>query len=189
VAHVNRLAATFRPKRRGWYNNGGGLYLQVTEGAGGNLNQSWVLRFALGGKDRYMGLGAREDVPIAVAREKRREYRQLIKAGIDPIRERNRQKAANLAAATAVVTFDQAADDYISLHESSWKNAKHVAQWRSTLRTYASPIIGKFSVADITLAHIMRILKPIWTTKPETASRVRGRIEQVLDSVSERLHR
>lgn len=181
MAHINRLPANFKPKQSGWFNDGLGLMLQVTEGAGGRLNESWVLRFTLDGRVRYMGLGSRADLPIAEAREKRREYRELIRRGIDPIEHRKAGKAQNLAASAVAMTFDECAAAYIRQHEASWRNPKHHAQWQSTLRTYASPIIGRLSVAEIDTPHIMKVLEPIWTSKPETASRVRGRIESILD--------
>jgi integrase len=181
MARVNRLAANFRPKKPGWFNDGLGLYLQVTKGAAGHLNESWVLRFALDGRMRWMGLGGREDVPLAAAREKRREYRELIREGIDPIAERDRRVAKNIAAQTGLVTFDECAKSYIASKQDGWRNPKHAAQWSSTIRTYASPVIGRMSLADITTTHVVKVLEPIWKPKTETASRVRGRIESILD--------
>jgi integrase len=127
-----------------------------------------------------MGLGSLNDVSLSEAREAAREYRNLVKQGIDPIGYRDAQIARNLAADVAVVTFDQAAESYIKQHRAGWRNPVHAAQWGSTLRAYASPVIGKMSVADITTAHMMKILEPIWQEKPETASRVRARIEKIL---------
>jgi integrase len=181
VAHVNRLSASFRPKRPGMYCDGLGLYLQVTERSKGHVNESWVLRYAIGGKPRYMGLGRRAEVTVAQAREKCRELRQLIREGLDPIRHRDTQKAKNLAAQAELITFDDCAAQYIRQHQAGWRNPKHAAQWSSTIKTYASPRIGKMSVADITTTHVMKVLEPIWQTKTETASRVRGRVESILD--------
>jgi integrase len=111
----------------------------------------------------------------------RREYRELIRRGLDPIEHRKAEKAQNLATRAVAMTFDECAAAYIRQHEASWRNPKHHAQWQSTLKTYASPIVGRLSVAEIDTPHIMKVLEPIWTSKPETASRVRGRIESILD--------
>ena len=155
-----------------------GLAMQVsTTGA-----RSWVLRAKVSsGKRRDMGLGAYPGVTLAQAREKAREARAAIGKGHDPILERQREQSALLAAQASVITFSAAAASYIKAKTPEWRNAKHAEQWGSTLSTYAFPVIGQLHVADIGQAHVMRILEPIWTTKTETASRVRGRIENVLD--------
>lgn len=154
-----------------------GLHL-VVKGTGA---RSWILRATVGAKRRDIGMGGFPDVTLAQAREKAREARETIRAGADPILLRREARSALIAAQAAAVTFDDAADSYIKSHEAGWRNLKHAAQWRSTLAEYASPIIGKMLVADITTAHVVRVLSPIWTTKTETASRLRGRIEQILD--------
>lgn len=154
-----------------------GLALQVTPlGA-----RCWVLRAAVGGKRRHMGLGGYPDVTLSGAKQAARAARAQISEGIDPVAERKARRSALAAAVAATITFREAADKYIAAHESGWKNAKHAGQWNSTLTTYAYPIIGKIRVGDVETAHIMRVLDPIWTTKTETASRLRGRIESVLD--------
>jgi integrase len=127
-----------------------------------------------------MGLGPVADISLAEARELARANRKLLLEGIDPIEARRRQVASNLAAKAAMLTFDQAAERYIAQHRASWKNDVHARQWTSTLKQYASPKVGRLSVADITDAHVLEVLNPIWQIKPETASRVRGRIEKVL---------
>jgi integrase len=127
-----------------------------------------------------MGLGSVNDVTLSEARELARTYRNLVKEGIDPIDQRNARVAQNLAARAGAMTFDRAAEAYIRQHKAAWKNAVHTAQWESSLRTYVSPIIGRMSVADIATPHVMKVIEPIWLEKPETASRVRGRIEAVL---------
>lgn len=161
--------------------DGGGLYLQVSIGAAGNRCLSWIFRYTLSGqKARDMGLGSVNDVSLAEAREMARGYRKLVKQGIDPIKHRNAERAKNLAANVAAMTFDQAAESYIRQHRTAWKSAVHAAQWVSTLKTYASPRIGRMSVADIDTAHVMNVIEPIRQTKPETASRLRGRLEAVL---------
>jgi len=154
-----------------------GLSLQVTpRGA-----RSWVLRVMIGGKRREMGLGGYPDVTLAGAREKARIARDKIDNGIDPVAERLIARSALAAAVAATMTFSEAAEKYIAAHEAGWKNAKHADQWNNTLTTYAHPVIGKIAVADVETSHVMRVLEPIWTTKTETASRLRGRIESILD--------
>jgi Phage integrase central domain/Arm DNA-binding domain len=127
-----------------------------------------------------MGLGSLADVSLAQAREAARGYRKLVKQGIDPISHRDKIIAQNLADNVATMTFDQAAESYIRQHQTAWKSVVHASQWSSTLKTYASPVLGRMSVADIETQHIMKVIEPIWLGKPETASRVRGRIEAVL---------
>ena len=154
-----------------------GLSLQVTpRGA-----RSWVLRAMVGGKRREMGLGGYPDVTLAGAREKARIARDKIDNGIDPVAERLMARSALAAAVAATMTFSEAAEKYIAAHEAGWKNAKHADQWNNTLTTYAYPVIGKIAVGDVETSHVMRVLEPIWTTKTETASRLRGRIESILD--------
>lgn len=154
-----------------------GLALQVTpRGA-----RSWVLRVMVGGKRREMGLGGYPDVTLTGAKEAARAARAQISDGIDPVAERQSKRSALAAAVAATMTFSEASIAYIAAHESGWKSAKHAAQWRTTLESYAFPVIGKIAVADVETVHIMRVLEPIWLTKTETASRLRGRIESVLD--------
>lgn len=154
-----------------------GLALQVAPSGA----RSWVLRYPVGGKRRELGLGGFPGVTLAGAREAARKAREQLRDGIDPI-EATRAKKSALAAETAkALTFDQCAAAYVKAHAAGWKNAKHAAQWTATLDTYASPIIGSMLVRDVELSHVMKIVEPIWRTKTETASRVRGRIESVLD--------
>jgi integrase len=163
----------------GTWCDGGGLYLQVkpTE-AGDGLNRSWLFRFRLrDGRLRSMGLGATSTISLAEARELARELRQKRLQGIDPLEEKRSAKSAQPTA----LTFDQAAARYIAGHESNWRSAEHARQWRSTLKTYASPIIGSMTVAAIDTAAVVRVLDPIWKAKPETANRLRTRIEAILD--------
>lgn len=154
-----------------------GLYLQVLPSGA----RTWVLRATIGGRRRDMGLGGFPDVPLADARRKARDAREAIEKGVDPIEERRASKAALLAQTRGLVTFKRAALDHIAAHESSWKNQKHRQQWRSTLEEYAFPTMGELSVQDIETAHVLSVLRPIWRDRTETASRLRGRIEQVLD--------
>ncbi len=168
-----------RLKAPGHHSVGGvaGLALQITETGA----RSWVLRATVGAKRRDIGLGGFPDVTLAGAREKAREVREKIQAGIDPVEERKANRSALIAQSIAGIRFSEAADKYITAHEAGWKNPKHCQQWRNTLESYAYPIIGKMRVADIQTAHVMSVLEPIWATKTETASRLRGRVELILD--------
>jgi integrase len=154
-----------------------GLILQITPSGA----RSWILRVLVGDKRREVGLGAFPDVTLARAREKARETRAAIEDGRDPVAERAAARSALIAARAVEKTFDEAARKFIESKSSEWSNPKHAAQWSATLSTYASPVIGSLQVRDVTLGHITKILEPIWATKTETASRVRGRIECVLD--------
>lgn len=171
--------AVSRLKEPGLHFVGGvsGLALQVIASGA----RSWILRVTIGGKRRDMGLGGFPDVPLAMARDKAREAREQIRKGIDPIEEVKAARSALIAARASAFTFEQAAKSFMAAHEAGWKNAKHQSQWTNTLATYAYPVIGAMLVRDITLPHILKILEPMWTTKTETAKRVRGRIEKVLD--------
>ncbi|MDD5365335.1 MAG: integrase arm-type DNA-binding domain-containing protein [Gallionellaceae bacterium] len=154
-----------------------GLALQVTATGA----RSWIMRIRIAGKRRDMGLGGYPDVTLAGAREKARQIRDMADQGIDPILERRLKKSALAAELAKSITFSQAAEQFIKDKSPEWKNAKHAAQWSATLEQYAYPVIGKMHVMDIELPHILNILRPIWTTKTETASRLRGRIDNVLD--------
>ena len=154
-----------------------GLHLQVSETGA----RSWTLRIKIGDKRRDLGLGAFRDVPLAKAREKAREKREEIGKGIDPIAEKRALRARLAAAAAKAVTFDQCAARVVEMKRAEFKSPKHAAQWPATLATYASPVIGSLPVDEIELGHISEVLNPIWTTKTETATRLRQRIEAVLD--------
>lgn len=159
-----------------------GLNLQITPTGA----RSWRLLAMVGGKRREMGLGSYPEVSLKDAREAARRARNAIKDGRDPIGERQAARQAIKAATEKLTTFRQAADAFLSAHEAGWKNPKHRQQWENTLESYAYPVIGDLAVGDIELAHILKILEPIWTDKTETATRVRGRIEQILDAASAR---
>lgn len=162
-----------------------GLYLYITPTGA----RSWVLRTLIAGKRRHMGLGAFPSVTLAMAREKARAARSEVEAGVDPIAARSevlkKLKEENLNA----VTFESAANAYIEAHGDTWKNPKHRAQWSATLATYAFPVIGSLQTAHVTQAHVLAVLEPIWKTKNETAARLRGRIEAVLDWATVRGYR
>lgn len=153
-----------------------GLLLQVTQAG----TRSWVLRAKVGIKRRDIGLGGYPDVTLAQARDKARVMREKIVNGIDPIEERKALKERLKKLQLSKLTFDDAAEQFLANKKHEFRNKKHTAQWNSTLRSYASPVIGKLSVSEIELNHIVQILEPIWLTKTETAKRLRGRIENVL---------
>jgi len=163
--------------KRGYYNDGGGLYLRVAVGG----SKSWVFRFKADGRPREMGLGPVATLGLKEAREKAREARQLRLEGIDPIDQRQAHRATARAQVRRVMTFRQCAEAYIAAHQDSWKNPKHRTQWPNSLAAYVYPVFGDIPVDAIDLDLVVKALEPIWKTKTETASRVRGRIEAVLD--------
>lgn len=162
-----------------------GLALQVTAGSG----KSWLLRVMIAGKRREMGLGSYPGVSLAQAHAKASEAREMIRRGIDPIECQRVASNTLRASVAAALTFDQCAASYISAHEAGWKNAKHAQQWNNTLAQLASPVMGSLLVRDVGLPHVLAVLEPIWRTKTETASRLRGRIELVLDWAAARGYR
>jgi integrase len=177
--------------KAGRHADGGGLHLLVKESGA----RSWVYRFMLAGKAGDVGLGAAGPggLSLADARDAAAALRLKVKAGINPLAERKQAAAEALAAAQAAqiagVTFRAVAEAYIAANEESWRNAKHRQQWGNTLATYVYPVIGDLPVAEVDTAHVLSILEPIWKGKAETASRVRGRIETVLDSAKARGYR
>ena len=178
ATELNALAVS-RLQEPGLHFVGGvsGLALQVTvTGA-----RTWVVRIRVAGKAREMGLGSYPTVTLANAREKARAARDLVEAGKDPIAERRAKKTALAADLQKSVTFEWCAREFIKDKSPEWKNAKHASQWTATLEQYAFPVIGKMLVKDVELPHVMAILRPIWKDKTETATRVRGRIDNVLD--------
>jgi integrase len=159
--------------QKGSTGDGQGLYLQIT--AGGSV--SWIYRFKLNGKQRYMGLGPYPDVGLSEARELAADHRKLVKQGTDPLTARDKETKKE----AAPITFTTCAARYIQSHRRSWRNAKHARQWVSTMKTYARPVIGNLPIEEITTQDVLKILAPIWTVKNETAKRVQGRIENILD--------
>ncbi|MBU6368336.1 MAG: integrase arm-type DNA-binding domain-containing protein [Burkholderiales bacterium] len=153
-----------------------GLALQVK----GTGSKSWILRSVIGGRRRDMGLGAYPSVSLALARQKASEARELIRQGVDPIERQRSALSALKASLASQLTFEETAKAYMSAHETTWKNAKHAQQWRNTLKEYAYPAFGDILVRDIEKEHVLAALRPIWNSKNETASRLRGRIELVL---------
>jgi hypothetical protein len=163
------------------YADGGGLYLQVTPGAA-SISKSWIFRYATGdGKERFMGLGSLDAVGLADARTKAAECRKQRAQGADPIEEREAQRTAAAIERAKAMTFDQCAEKYIAALRTGWRNPKHASQWKNTLATYVSPVFGKLPVGSVDVGLVIKVLEPIWATKPETASRLRGRVEAVLD--------
>jgi integrase len=161
----------------GWYHDGHGLYLQVTANGAG---RSWVYRYTIDGRQRYIGLGPAHTISLATARELARECRELKLKGIDPLQaRRDRQDEQRLAAAKQT-TFGQCVENFLEFKRPEWSNPKHVAQWEMTLRQYAKPL-HPLSPDKIDLALVVETLRPIWHKVPETASRTRQRIEAVLD--------
>jgi integrase len=179
VQIIGRLSAvSIGKKTPGYHADGSCLYLRVApKGAG----RGWIFRYANNGKTRDMGLGSFPGISLAAARELAAECRKQVKQGIDPIERRRAERARRSVEAAKTLSFDNCALEYIKEHEAGWRNAKHRAQWTSSLRCYVSPIFGKLPIAAVDVGMVLRALKPIWNTKPETAARVRGRIEAVLD--------
>jgi len=172
-------------KKPGLHADGGGLYLHVSK----NGARSWIFRWRRDGRLRDMGLGPLNTVSLAEARDKALACRKLKLDGRDPIEERRAQRrGVKLESATAM-TFKDCAVAYIAAHRAGWKNPKHAAQWPSTLETYVYPIFGSLPVQAIDVGLVMKALEPIWNEKPETASRVRGRIESILDWAKARGYR
>lgn len=177
---INRLsvAAANAKTEPGLYADGGGLYLQVAKGG----SKSWIFRFMLNGRARKMGLGSFRTYTLAEARKRAKEQRQKLDEADDPIELRKAAKMAKRAADTKALSFEEATEQYIKAHRASWKNLKHADQWEATLKTYAYPVFGKLVVSSVDTALVMKVLEPIWYTKSETASRVRGRVEKILDA-------
>ena len=193
-----------REKQPGLYGDGGGLYLQISARG----SKSWIFRFWIAerdpmtgnlvrdpatkkvrGRSREMGLGSFSTVSLAEARERSAECRKLREQEIDPIeaREAARQQAALERARS--LKFKEAAATYMATHRVAWKNDKHAAQWTSTLETYAYPLLGELSIQAVDTTLVMKVIEPIWAKKPETANRVRGRIETILDWAAVRGYR
>ena len=166
--------ALSRPGRHG---DGDGLYLHVTPAG----SKSWVQRIVVDGRRRDIGLGPYPTVSLARARAIAHDNRTAVAEGRDPVAEKRQVREAARRPAPSIPTFAEAAARVIELRRPTWSNAKHAAQWESTLAAYAHPVIGGKTVDSITPADAMAVLTPIWTTKPETASRVRQRMETVMD--------
>ena len=176
---IGRLTAlkVDKAKRAGMYPDGGGLYLRVTHSG----TKNWVFRFMLHGRPRWMGVGPVHTIGLAEARNRAAGFRLQRHDGVDPIEKRRAERLQGRLDAAKEVTFKECAARYIASHRAGWRNPKHAAQWQATLATYAEPVIGDLSVQRIDTALVLKVLEPIWTVKPETAGRVRGRMESILD--------
>lgn len=177
----NKLTAlrVQRIDQPGRYGDGDGNGLWLNVAAGGT--KSWVFRYDLHGRRSEMGLGGLHEVSLARARELTHELRAQLRAGQDPLAERRRRALREQLERARSMTFDACAAAYIAAHRASWRNAKHAQQWENTLAMYASPLIGALPVAEIDTDLVVKVLQPIWYQKTETATRLRGRIEAILD--------
>jgi hypothetical protein len=174
-----------RANNPGLLSDGKGLCLRIGDGGA----KSWVLRYMLHGRAREMGLGSYHDVSLAEARDRARRFRRMVKEGIDPIDDRRAHRAAQRVQQAKVKIFRECAEAFIAAHQPGWRNAKHAAQWPSTLEAYVYPHLAALPVSTIDTSLVMKVLEPIWLAKPETAGRVRGRIESVLDWAAARGYR
>jgi integrase len=174
-----------KAKKPGMYADGGGLYLRVTpEGA-----RNWVLRYMLDKKPHWMGLGPLSLYGLAEARVRALEARRQRHDGVDPISARRALRARLRLDAAKSITFRDCAEQFIAAHRAGWRNPKHAAQWSASLTSYAYPAFGSLPVAAVDVGLVMKAIEPIWATKPETASRVRGRVESILDWATVRTYR
>jgi integrase len=176
---LNKLSAlrVVRLSTPGVYCDGGGLWLQVSTSG----SKSWVFRYAVRGRRHHMGLGSLRDVPLAQARELARDHAHRVRAGGDPLAERKEAVQTLLLLQARQMTFQACSLAYIRAHRPSWRNAKHAQQWKNTLETYAFPLLGDLPVGEVDTPLVIKVLEPIWIAKTETATRLRGRIESILD--------
>ena len=168
----------------GTYSDGGGLLLRVRTNAAGVTTKAWTYRYTVDGKQTWLGVGAYPAVSLAQAREKAADARRLRADGNDPLVQKRAQRASlshQRAEQMKSSTFDEAAEQYIQSHRAGWRSRRHADQWVETLRDYVSPVFGSVPVASVDLALVLNVLEPMWRTVPETASRVRSRIEAILD--------
>ena len=172
-------------RKPGRYAVGHGCYLQIT----GERGRSWVFRYERGGRGRYVGLGPCSMVSLASARDRAFELRKLVRAGVDPLADRTAARRQAAIEAAKSVTFRECAERYITAHEAAWSNPVHRRQWPQSLAAHVYPVLGAAPVAAIDTALVLKVLEPIWTKTPETASRLRGRIESVLDWAKARGYR
>ena len=172
-------------KKPGRHPDGDNLYLRVSSPG----NASWLLRYERAGRERMLGLGPIATVTLAEARNRAKAARLLLLDNIDPIDQKRAQKAERALAAAKSITFAEAAQAYYDQHERKWKNPKHRDQWLSTMRTYVFPKIGNLPVSAIDTGLVLKCIEPHWQTTTETMSRVRGRVESVLDWATVRGYR
>src|SRR4029453_403177 len=168
---IERLStAAVRNAKPGVHPDGGNLYLQVTD----TRAKSWLFRYGLNGRERYMGLGPLHDVSLADARAEASVCRKLVRNGVDPIEHRKAQRAAAELAKHDGTTFKECAERLIDSQQAAWRNAKHRGQWRATLATYAYPVLGSLAAQSVDTPHVLKVLEPIWESKTETATRTRA---------------
>jgi integrase len=179
LAALNRLTArTVATKdKRGRYADGGGLFLQVSKWG----TKAWIFRYQRDGRERHMGLGPLHTLSLADARERARECRRQLLEGYDPINARHAARAQSRLEASRLMRFRECAERYHEAQQAGWRSTKHGRQWKTTIETYACPILGGLPVASIDTALVVKCLEPIWRAKPQTAQRLRGRIENVLN--------
>ena len=192
---AEKLSATFvkKTKRPGKHGDGHNLYLQVYESARKDgsvvITKSWLFRYSRFGKDTWLGLGPFPDVSLSEARDLATAERKKRRQGIDPLTDKQTRRRAMRVAHDNMMTFTECARKYVDSQEAGWSNPKHVAQWRSTLNNIAGPVFGHLAIDQIDTLLVLRCLEPIWLTKTETANRLRGRIEAVLDWATVRGYR
>jgi integrase len=178
---INRISATKLAalKSPGYYADGGNLYHRIAPGG----SRGWIFRFAKHGRTRDMGMGPYPEISLATARKRAFELRQLVADDIDPIKKRQAERDAARVEDAKTITFDDCAKAYIAAHEAEWRSATHRQQWANTLAQHVSPVIGRLPVRAIDDGLVLRVLErnDFWSARTETASRVRGRIEAVLD--------
>jgi integrase len=167
-----------RATKRGMYADGNGLYLQV----GHNGGKSWIFRYVLAGRMRYMGLGSASVITLARARELAMDARRLKAEGIDPVATKHAQRASLRLANAKQTTFAECAENYMAAHQHAWKSARYREQWRLAMDRVVYPVIGSVAVRDVDTGLVLRILQPIWHVQPATAARIRGHIEVILDA-------
>lgn len=160
------------------------LYMQIRPQG----TRSWLFRYGRNGENQWRGLGAVADKPLSEARDEAAELRAQVRKGGE-LRGKPIGGAARPEKQIKAPTFAECAERYMEAHRPGWKNEKHIAQWESTIRTYVNPVVGKLPVDKVGVDHVMKVLEPIWTTKPETASRLRGRIEKILGWATAMKHR
>lgn len=190
--NVARLSERLSAKRvelataPGMYPDGHGLYLRI----GPTGAKSWVFRYRNSGRRHDLGLGPYHLISLAEARKRASDQRRLLRIdGCDPLLARRTERDQARLSAAKAITFKACADGYVAAHQAGWRNPKHRAQWVATLDTYVHPVCGDLPVQVVDVGLVMKAIEPIWTSKPETASRVRGRIEAVLDWATARGHR
>ena len=175
----HKLTAKFAESKKqpGYYSDGGNLYLRVAQSS----SKSWAFYYKANGKRHELGLGSYPTVTLSEAREKAETLRKQISQGIDPLDEKRRLNEAKELKKAKLTTFKQCAGEYIKTHSPGWKNAKHLQQWQNTLSQYVYPVFGEINAQHVDTQLVLKCLDPIWLVKNETAGRVRGRIESILD--------